>query len=171
MSHILVAYFSASGRTARTAGTLAQAAGAELVEIVPAAPYTPADLNWNDRTSRSSVEMKDPASRPAMAAVPSIPADCRVVFVGFPIWWYTAPHIVLSFLEAVDLKDKTVIPFATSGGSPMGRTLRDLKQVCPQARWLEGRVFKPGVSERECAAWLAELGVQGTDLARHRQSR
>ncbi len=159
MSQRIVAYFSASGQTARAARTLAAAAGADLVEIAPAAPYTPADLDWNDRSSRSSVEMKDPASRPAMASVPRIPADCRTVFVGFPIWWYTAPHIVLTFLESVDLAGKTVVPFATSGGSPMGRTLQDLKRACPGAAWLEGRVFRPGVSRDECAAWIAELGV------------
>ncbi|MDO5536417.1 MAG: flavodoxin [Desulfovibrionaceae bacterium] len=159
MAKVLVAYFSASGQTARAAAALARAAGADLFEIRPARPYTDADLDWTNKSSRSSVEMADPASRPEIAAMPDNMADYEAVLVGFPIWWYTAPHIILNFLESADLAGRTVAAFATSGGSPMGRTDSDLKKVCPAARWLKGRLLRPSLTEGEAAAWLAELGL------------
>ena len=119
MSKILVAYFSASGETARLAKTLAGVTGGDLFEIRPQTAYTAADLDWNNAKSRSSVEMNDPKSRPAMAETPWL-AGYDTVFVGFPIWWYQAPRIIETFLESYDFSGKTVIPFATSGGSGMG---------------------------------------------------
>ena len=117
MSKILIAYFSASGVTARTAKEMAKAAGADLYEICPAEPYTAADLNWMDQKSRSTLEMNDPACRPAIAAPAADLDQYDTVFVGFPIWWYVEPRIVDTFLERSDFSGKTVIPFATSGGS------------------------------------------------------
>lgn len=157
MSKKLVAYFSASGVTAQVAKTLAQAVGADLFEIAPQTPYTKADLDWTDACSRSTVEMKDPASRPAMAAVLPNAADYDTIYVGFPIWWYVAPTIVNTFLESVDLTGKTVVPFATSGGSGMGKTNEKLAPSCKGARLLEGKVFRRSVSEKELAAWAESL--------------
>lgn len=159
MSKRLVAYFSASGVTARLARTLAEAAGADLFEIRPAAPYTSGDLNWNNKNSRSSVEMKDKASRPAIAAPAANLAQYDTVFVGFPIWWYEAPRIVHTFLESGDFAGKTVVPFCTSGGSGMGKTAAILQASCPKARMLDGRRFSGGASVRELSAWVEGLGL------------
>ena len=117
MSRILVAYFSASGVTARAAKEAAEAVGADLYEIRPAEPYTEADLNWMDKKSRSTLEMKDPASRPAIGTRAENMEQYDTVLVGFPIWWYVEPRIVDTFLESYDFTGKTLIPFATSGGS------------------------------------------------------
>ena len=119
---ILVAYFSASGVTERAAKALAKAAKADLFEIKPEIPYTDADLNWMDKKSRSSVEMNNPAPRPAIAEKVANMEQYEAVFVGFPIWWYVAPTIINTFLESYDFSGKTIIPFATSGGSGMGKT-------------------------------------------------
>lgn len=126
MSKTLVAYFSASGVTAKLAKTLAAAANADLYEIEPAVPYKRADLDWTDTKSRSTIEMKDPASRPAIGSAKVDMAQYDTVYVGFPIWWYEAPRIVQAFLESYDLTGKTVVPFATSGGSGMGKTAERL---------------------------------------------
>ena len=134
MSKRLVTYFSASGVTAKVAENLADAIGADIFEIQPEVPYTKADLNWMDKKSRSTIEMSDPTSRPAIAAKRDNMDEYDTIFVGFPIWWYIAPTIINTFLESYDLKGKTIIPFATSGGSDMGKTnekLPDRKQ-CPQ---------------------------------------
>ena len=128
MSNVLVAYFSASGETARLAKTLAGVIGGDLFEIRPQTAYTAADLDWNNAKSRSSVERNDPKSRPAMAETPRL-AGYDTVFVGFPIWWYQAPRIIQTFLESADFSGKTVIPFATSGGSGMGKTLEGLEKA------------------------------------------
>ena len=124
MSKKLVAYFSASGTTARAAKDLAKAAGADLYEIKPAVPYTRADLNWQDKSSRSSVEMRDKSSRPALADTSANIAEYDTIFVGFPIWWYVAPTIINSFLEAYDFSDKKIVLFATSGALPGQRSWR-----------------------------------------------
>ena len=126
MSKKLVAYFSASGVTKKVAEQLSQVAGADLFEIRPAVPYTDADLNWRDTHSRSSVEMNDPHSRPNIAETLSTMADYDVIFLGFPIWWYTAPTIIHTFLESYDFSNKTIVPFATSGGSGFGKTIESL---------------------------------------------
>lgn len=157
MSTALVAYFSATGTTRRVAERLAKAAGAALFEIAPEVRYTNADLNWHDAKSRSSLEMKDPAARPVIAArVPDM-ERYDVVYVGFPIWWYEAPRIIQSFLESCDLTGKTIIPFATSGGSGLGRTAEILKSSAPGARVLPGRRFSGSISETELAAWIKSL--------------
>ena len=140
-SKTLVAYFSATGTTMEAAIRLAKAANADLHEIVPETLYTPADLNWRDKSSRSSVEMADKSSRPAIANRVENMAQYDTVLVGFPIWWYIAPTIVNTFLEQYDLKDKTVIPFFTSGGSGAGETLKYLKPSAPDAHWVEPKNF------------------------------
>ena len=158
MSKKLVAYFSASGVTAKVARTLAEAVGADLFEIAPKAPYTKADLNWMDANARSTVEMKDPGSRPELAAGLPDAAAYDTIYVGFPIWWYVAPTIVNTFLESLDLSGKTVVPFATSGGSGMGRTEEILKKSCPtKAVFLPGRRFDSGASLAAIRNWLNAL--------------
>ena len=157
MSKKLVAYFSASGVTAQVAKKLAEAVGADLFEIAPKVLYTKADLDWMDAKSRSTVEMKDPGSRPELAAVLPNTADYDTVYVGFPIWWYVAPTIVNTFLESIDLSGKTVVPFATSGGSGMGKTNEHLAPSCKGAKLLNGKVFKRSVSREELAAWAERL--------------
>ena len=157
MSRKLVAYFSASGVTAKVAETLAEAIGADIYEIEPAAPYSKADLDWTNQKSRSSVEMSDPASRPAIAGKRNNMDDYDTVFVGFPIWWYVAPTIINTFLESYDLTGKTIIPFATSGGSGMGKTNEKLQPSCPNSKLIEGKVFKKSASNSELAAWADGL--------------
>ena len=155
MGKTLVAYFSASGVTKKLAQTLADAIGADLFEIEPKVPYTKADLNWMDKQSRSTIEMQDPASRPEIAGSCANIADYDTVFVGFPIWWYVAPTIVNTFLESCDLTGKTVVPFATSGGSAMGGTNKALAPSCRSARLLEGEVFRSSTSADTLREWAA----------------
>lgn len=133
MSKKLVAYFSASGVTEKMAKTLAEVTGADLFEIQPAVPYTTADLDWMNKKSRSSVEMNDPTFRPAIAGKLEGMDQYDLVFVGFPIWWYVAPTIINTFLESYDFSGKTIVPFATSGGSGMGNTNEKLAPSCPGA--------------------------------------
>ncbi|HIT53318.1 MAG TPA: NAD(P)H-dependent oxidoreductase [Candidatus Fimivicinus intestinavium] len=141
MRKTLIAYFSASGVTARAAQEMASAVGAALYEIRPEQPYTPADLNWMDQMSRSSLEMNDPACRPAIAEPVQAMEQYDTVLIGFPIWWYVEPRIVDTFLESYDFSGKTVIPFATSGGSGIGKAEKSLKAHCPNAHWKEGRLL------------------------------
>ena len=157
MSKTLVTYFSASGVTAELAKKLSIAIGADLYEIKPAVPYTKADLNWMDKNSRSSIEMKDPTSRPDIAGTPENMAEYDTVFVGFPIWWYVAPTIVNTFLESCDLAGKNLIPFATSGGSSMGMTNEKLQPSCPGAKLLEGKVWKKHAKVEELSTWAEEM--------------
>lgn len=138
MSKTLIAYFSASGVTARVAKEMAEAVDADLYEIRPAQPYTDADLDWTDKRSRSSLEMNDPASRPAIAAPAVDMGQYDTVFIGFPIWWYVEPRIVDTFLESCDFSGKTLIPFATSGGSGIDRAEKSLREHCPNAVWKKG---------------------------------
>ena len=159
MSKKLVAYFSASGVTKSTAARLAKAVGADLFEIKPEIPYTSADLDWMNKKSRSSVEMNNPDSRPAIAeALPNM-QDYDTVFVGFPIWWYVAPTIINTFLESYNLKGKTIIPFATSGGSGMGKTNEKLAPSCPGAKLLHGKVFNSYSSKADLSAWVETLNI------------
>ncbi len=157
MSGKLVAFFSASGVTAALAQRLSRAAGADLFEIKPAVPYTSADLDWTNASSRSSVEMKNPASRPEIAEkLPSM-ADYDVVFLGFPIWWYDAPTNINTFLESYDFSGKTIALFATSGGSPMGRTLEILRPLCnASVKWLPAKMLN-GATDSDLNAWLKSL--------------
>ena len=159
MSKKLVAYFSAGGVTARAAKELAEAGGADLYEIRPEVPYTGADLDWTNKKSRSSLEMNDPASRPALADTSADIAGHDVIFVGFPIWWYVAPTIINTFLESYDLTGKTIIPFATSGGSDIGKTNERLAPSCKGAKLMDGKVFKGSVGHQELAAWVEGLGL------------
>ena len=152
MKKALVAYFSASGVTKGVAQQLAEVAGADLHEIKPEKPYTDADLDWRNQQSRSSVEMKDENSRPAITDKLSNMQDYDVVYVGFPIWWYTCPTIINSFMEAYDFNGKTVIPFATSGGSDIKKACDDLKAAYPGVNWKEGKLLN-GTAKAELQKW------------------
>lgn len=143
----LVAYFSASGVTKGVAEQLAKVVGADLLEITPAQRYTEADLNWRDSLSRSSVEMKDKTSRPKLAKLHVNPVKYDTIYVGFPIWWYTAPTIINTFMESYDFKGKTVIPFATSGGSSIDKACKDLKAAYPDVNWLPGRLLNNATAD------------------------
>ena len=159
MSRKLVAFFSASGVTAKVAETLSETIGADLFAIEPRVPYTKADLDWMDKNSRSTLEMNDSASRPEIARVRDNMDEYDIVFVGFPIWWYVAPTIINTFLESYELTGKTIIPFATSGGSGMGKTNEKLLPSCKGAKLVEGKVLKAKASVDEIAAWVAELNI------------
>ncbi len=156
----LVAYFSPTGTTAATAKTIADAADAALYEIRPEVPYTAADLNWQDKEARSTIEMNDKAFRPALADTDAPVADADVIFLGFPIWWYVAPTIINSFLEAYDFSSKTIVLFATSGGSGFGKTLERLKSSVPRDVTIkEGQVFRGRPSAAGIKTWLGSLGL------------
>lgn len=155
----LVAYFSATGTTAKVAKTLAKATGADIFEVVPKVAYTKADLDWTNKNSRSTVEMNNPSSRPEIESKCDSMNEYDTIFVGFPIWWYVAPTIINTFLESYDLAKKTIIPFATSGGSGMGKTNENLAPSCTGAKLLEGKVFSSRVSEKELIAWVRGLGL------------
>lgn len=157
MSRKLVAYFSASGVTAKVAETLSDALGADLFEIVPKVRYTKADLDWRDKTSRSTIEMNNPASRPEIETLRDNVADYDMIYVGFPIWWYVAPTIINTFLESYDLTGKTIIPFATSGGSGMGKTNEKLETSCPGATLKGGKVFSMNATRQELADWANQF--------------
>ena len=145
MKKILVAYFSASGVTKRAAEEIAAETGADLYEIVPAQPYTRADLDWTDRSSRSTLEMKDPGCRPEIAEEADV-SGYDVVFVGFPVWWYVEPRIVDTFLESRDFSEKILIPFATSGGSGISGAEKSMKAHCPNAVWKRGKLVNDGAA-------------------------
>ncbi len=153
---VLVAYFSASGTTKSVAQQLAEVAEADLHEIKPEKPYTDADLDWRDKQSRSSVEMKDKNSRPAITDKLKNMQNYDVVYVGFPIWWYTAPTIINTFMESYDFKGKTVIPFATSGGSSIKKACEDLKAAYPDITWKEGKLLNR-TSKKELETWVKGL--------------
>ena len=160
MRKTLVAYFSASGETARLAKTIAGVTGGDLFEIRPEQPYTAADLNWNDTKSRSTLEMNDAKSRPAISGRVADMAQYDVVFVGFPIWWYQAPRIIKTFLEGYDFAGKTVVPFATSGGSGMGKTDSILKGCCSnETKWLPSRRLSSRESAAAVQKWVDGLGL------------
>lgn len=143
-SKILVAYFSASGVTERAAKEIAAAVNGDLYEIAPVQPYTDADLDWTNKKSRSSLEMKDPSCRPAIAGIPVNTADYDTIFIGFPVWWYVEPRIVDTFLESCGFAGKTLIPFATSGGSGIAGAEKSLKEHCPAANWKKGKLVNSG---------------------------
>ncbi len=155
----LVAYFSATGTTARAAKTLAEAVGADLFEIVPEQPYSAADLDWRDKNSRSTHEMNDEACRPAVASRVGNMDAYDTVFVGFPIWWYVEPRIVDTFLEAHDFAGKTIVPFATSGGSGLGKAPQRMASLAPGATVLEGRLLNGNPGASELRAWAESLAV------------
>lgn len=160
MSKKLVAYFSASGVTKSAAEKLAEAAQADLYEIRPEVPYIEADLNWLDGNSRSSREMRDKAFRPALKDRDADVSGHDVIFLGFPIWWYVAPNIINTFLEAYDFSGKIIVLFATSGGSDFGKTATQLaKSVPPSAAIKEGRLLNGHVEKEELKDWIASLNL------------
>lgn len=156
MGQKLVVYFSASGVTKNAAEKLAKAAGADIFELRPTVPYTRADLNWMDKHSRSSKEMNDAASRPEIAALPQDMSGYDTVFIGFPIWWYTAPRIIETFLDSCDLSGKTAVCFATSGGSTVAKAEKELKAKYPAVIWKSGRMLN-SASDSAIAALLGQL--------------
>ncbi len=154
-SKTLVAYFSASGVTEGVAKDLAAVTGGTLYKIEPEQPYTDKDLDWRDSTSRSSVEMKDLSSRPAIKGKVENIEQYDTVFVGFPVWWYTAPTIINTFIEANDFKGKVMIPFATSGGSTIDKSAADLAKTYPDLNWQPGRLLN-GANQDTIRAWLGK---------------
>ena len=160
MSKILVAYFSASGVTAKAAKNLAKAANADLYEITPAKPYTNDDLNWQNKKSRSSIEMADKTFRPALAGTNADISKYDTILLGFPIWWYVAPTIVNTFLESYDFSGKTIILFATSGGSGFGNTVRELKpSVSDDTVIREGKILNGNPTVSELEKWVNALNI------------
>lgn len=152
MNKKAVVYFSATGVTARAAERLAKVAGADLFAIQPAVAYSKADLDWTNQKSRSSVEMNNPDCRPEIANHFPEMEQYSTVFIGFPIWWYVAPRIIDTFVESYDFAGKTMVPFATSGGSGMGKTVEVLRSLCPEAKWEEGKMLN-SISENALEAW------------------
>lgn len=155
-SKILVAYFSATGTTAEAAGKLARVTGGELFAVTPQKVYTTADLDWHDKRSRSSVEMSDAKARPALKAKKTDIATYDVIFIGYPIWWGVAPRIIHTFIESHDLKGKTLVPFATSGGSGIAQSVKVLKETYPSLQWTEGRLLNRA-GESDIRAWVEKL--------------
>lgn len=157
---ILVAYFSCSGITKKAAEALAGAVGADLYEILPETPYTAADLDWMDKKSRSTIEMQDPSSRPAIAGTVADMDAYGTVFVGFPIWWYVAPAIIHTFLESYDFSGKTIVPFCTSGGSGAGKTDEVLHALCPDTvQWRPCKLLNGRISKEQLSKWVDGLGL------------
>lgn len=156
--NVLVAYFSATGTTKAVAEELAKVMDANLFEIVPAQPYSAADLDWRDSTSRSSVEMRDPNSRPAVKNKVEDMAQYDVVFLGYPVWWYIAPTIINTFIEENNLEGKRVYCFATSGGSPITPCVDALKKQYPDINWQEGKLLNHASIET-LEAWKKETGL------------
>ena len=154
-SKVLVAYFSATGTTKAVAEQLAEVTGGTLHEIKPAQPYTDADLDWRNKQSRSSVEMQDKSSRPAITEKLKSMKGYDVVYVGFPIWWNTCPTIVNTFMEAYDFKGKTVIPFATSGSSDIKKACTDQKATYPDVKWKEGKLLNRA-TKKDLETWVKE---------------
>ena len=160
MSKVLVAYFSASGVTARVANELAQADNADLFEIRPEVPYTAADLDWRNKQSRSTIEMADPDCRPAIAGCVKNMDEYDIVFVGFPIWWGREPSVVDTFLDRYDFTGKKIIPFCTSGGSGIGKTAQRISSIVGEnVRVEEGKRLAGTVSEEDLKIWSEGLGL------------
>lgn len=151
---ILVAYFSCTGTTERVATVIAEETGGTLYRITPAKTYTSADLDWRNKKSRSSVEMADDKSRPSLGGEPLDPKEYDVVFLGYPIWWDLCPRAVNTFLEKYDFSGKTMIPFATSGSSPISNSARQLKRLYPGVEWQDGRLCNG--SARQSGAWAKQ---------------
>ena len=157
MGKILTAYFSATGTTASAAKKLAEAAGTDIYEIKPAVPYTKEDLNWMNKNSRSSVEMKDTSSRPSLADTSADISAYDTILLGFPIWWYIAPTIINTFLESYDFTGKKIVLFATSGGSGFGKAVESLEGSCPGATITEGKLLNHMPDAPELKKWVESL--------------
>ena len=153
----VVVYFSATGTTKGVAERIAAVTGADIFEIVPAEPYTDADLDWHDNNSRTTIEMNDPNVRPAMADDTVRLEDYATVYLGYPIWWGDAPRIMSTFAEAHDFSGKTVIPFCTSGGSPIGQSGKNLAALAGSGSWLAGGRLEAGISESEIQDWINSM--------------
>lgn len=149
----LVAYVSMTGTTANVARTIASVTGGELYEITPEKRYTDADLNWRNEKSRCYVEMHNPKFRPALKGKKADIADYDTIYIGFPIWWNIAPTLLNTFIEAHNLKGKTLIPFATSGGSSIDNSVRELKKAYPDIKWKEGKLLN-GATEKSIRQWI-----------------
>ena len=160
MSKPLVVYFSASGVTKKVAENIKAAVDGDIYEIKPVVPYTTADLNWMDPKARSTVEMEDKSSRPEMIMDELDVSGYDIIFLGFPIWWYVAPTIVNTFLEAHDFSDKKIVLFATSGGSGFGRTIEFLKNSAPNAKFIRGGLMNGNTSVEAMKAWVGTLNLQ-----------
>lgn len=156
---VLVAYFSATGTTEGVAEQIANGLNADIYEIIPEEPYTDADLNYNDSNSRSTIEMNDPASRPAISGSVENMEQYDIVFIGYPIWWGDAPRIVSTFVEDYDFSGKTVVPFCTSGGSGVGSSASNLEQLTSGATWMEGRRLRGSDSPETVMEWVNSLGL------------
>ncbi len=160
MTKTLVAYFSASGVTREVAKNLAAATSSDIYEIKPVNPYTSADLDWRDKNSRSTVEMKDHNSRPEIIKDDVNIENYDIIFLGFPIWWYVAPTIINTFLESYDFSNKKIIIFATSGGSGFGRTIENLRVSVPDTTELvEGKILNYNPSVEEIKTWIKDLNI------------
>ncbi len=157
MSKNLIAYFSVSGTTQKVARNMAQASSSDLLEIKPEVPYTREDLNWMNKKSRSSLEMNDPSSRPAIVKEDLDLSQYDTVFVGFPIWWYVAPTIINTFLESYDFSGKKIVLFATSGGSGFGKAVESLKNSAPTAEIVEGKLLNGNPSETQLMAFVEQF--------------
>lgn len=154
----VVVYFSATGTTKAVAEKIASVAHADIIAIEPEQPYTSADLDWNDKQSRSSVEMNNPGSRPAINNQRNSLDNYDVVFIGYPIWWDLAPRVVNTFIESTNLTDKTVIPFATSGGSGINNSVAQLKALYPALDWREGKLLN-SISGKTVSDWVESLNL------------
>ena len=159
-SHILVVYFSATGTTRGVAEKLAEGLSADLYEIVPEEPYTDADLNWNDSSSRTSIETEDLACRPAIAGELPDLTPWDTILIGYPIWWGDVPRIVSNFVENVDLTDKNLAVFFTSGGSGLGSSMKHLEEQAGAGTWLEGKRFSSRTTVEELTEWATSLGIE-----------
>lgn len=160
MSKTLVTYFSATGVTAKAAEILSEAIGADLYEIRPEVPYTKADLDWMDENSRSTIEMKNKAFRPAIADKDAKVKEYDTIFVGFPIWWYVAPTIINTFLESYDFTGKKIIIFATSGGSGFGKTMEELEvSISSSAELIQGELMNGNQSFDKVNSWVKKLNI------------
>lgn len=152
----LIVYFSATGTTARAARTIADVTGGTLYEIVPQQSYTSDDLDWNDRQSRSSVEMNNPQARPVLKDTKLDVAAYDVIFIGYPIWWNQAPRIINTFIESHDLNGKTLVPFATSGGSGISNSVRELRKIYPDLEWRDGKLLN-GAGRNSIQNWVGDV--------------
>lgn len=159
MSNTLVAYFSTAGTTKKVAEKIGMVLDADLFEIIPFQPYTKADLDWRDKNSRSTIEMTNKTMRPAIGNKVADMASYDTVVIGFPIWWYVAPTIINTFLESYDMKGKKIALFATSGGSDMGNSMRELKPSAPDSTFIGEKRFKPNVTAEEITGWLRSIGL------------
>ena len=159
-NHILIVYFSATGTTKGVAEKLQEALNADIYEIVPEEPYTAADLNYNDRKSRTSIETDDPSCRPAIAGELPDLTTYDTILIGYPIWWGDVPRIVSNFVEQVDLTDKTLAVFVTSGGSGLGSSMKHLEQQAGSGTWLEGKRFSERTTVEDLSSWAKSLGIE-----------